>query len=127
MTVTTPSTSTAEESAALEARTSTPRAPAVPWRLLGAILAGSLVALLYYTIDRSRAFIVHGPPDPLSPFASARIDYFWRVGYGLFLGTIATGAWWQLIGARAEAGFRLLVKLIVPSAILGTVLSLIFP
>lgn len=96
-------------------------------RVVGAAIAAALVAILYYAIDRSRAFIVHGPPDPLSPFSSQRIDYFWRVAIAFFLGSIAWAGWSALIRERAERGFVLLTRAVVPVVALAVLLSLLFP
>lgn len=96
-------------------------------RVVGAAIAAALVAILYYAIDRSRAFIMHGPPDPLSPFASQRIDYFWRVAIAFFLGSLAWAGWSALIGDRAERGFALLTRAVVPVVALAVLLSLLFP
>lgn len=64
------------------------------WRACAAIMAAALVACLFYAIDRSRAAIVHGPPDPLSITASTRIEFFWRIGLSAFLSTsVALGLW----------------------------------
>jgi hypothetical protein len=64
------------------------------WRACATVLAAALVACIFYAVDRSRAAIVHGPPDPLSITASTRIEYFWRIGLGAFLGgSTALGVW----------------------------------
>jgi len=107
-------------------------APAAPgddawWRACAAVLAAALVACLFYAIDRSRAAIVHGPPDPLSITASTRIEYFWRMGIGAFLAaSVGLGLW--LYPPRDPQAWTLrLTRAAVPIAILCTIASFIWP
>lgn len=96
-------------------------------KYVGAALFGSLVAIAYYAIDRSRAFIMHGPPDPLSPFASHRVDYFWRIAIAFFLATMAFAAWNSLMGKHADRGYTVLRRALIPVVGVAVVLSFLFP
>jgi hypothetical protein len=94
---------------------------------VGGALFGALVAIAYYAIDRSRAFIVNGPPDPLSPFASHRIDYFWRIAIAFFLASMAWAAWSSLMGKHADRGYAVLSRALIPVVVVAVLLSLAFP
>lgn len=54
-----------------------------------ASLAGALTACAVYAADRTLAALREPPVDPRAIIATARVDYFWRVGMAAFVGTIA--------------------------------------
>ena len=54
-----------------------------------ASLVGALVACLVYAADRTWVALFEPPIDPRALVATARVDYFWRVGLALFVGSIA--------------------------------------
>lgn len=93
----------------------------------GAIVAAALASIVFYATDRSIAVILHGPPDPLSGFASARIDYFWRIGIAFFIATLVYPGWLALMKHRAQAGWAVMQRSVVPVVVLACIASAIWP
>ena len=58
-------------------------------RWAAASLVGALTACVVYAADRTWAALFEPPIDPRTIVATARIDYFWRVGLALFVGSVA--------------------------------------
>jgi len=96
-------------------------------RVVVAVFTASLVACLYYAIDRSIAFLIHGAPDPLSATASHRIDYFWRVGLSAFIACIAGSIAYSWSRGHEVRVFGWLVRLLVPVCLLCALLGAVFP
>lgn len=93
----------------------------------GAALTAALIAIAFYAIDRSWAVIQHGPPDPLSGFASARIDYFWRIGTAFFIATLVYPGWLAVMKSRAQAGWAIAQRAMVPVIVLACIASVVWP
>jgi hypothetical protein len=104
--------------------------PSSAERLFGwtaAALAAGLVASLYYMLDRSWAFLQEGPPEPLTMTASARIDYFWRIGLSAFIGITAGMLWQRALSGRERQGLEWLLRALLPVTIVCSILAAVFP
>lgn len=95
-------------------------------RVVGAWLTAALVAMLYYGLDRTRAAIGGEVYDPYTIISVLRVDYFWRVGISLFLGSLAAGIWWMSIRNPQQALGHLARALPFVVALV-TLLSAIWP
>lgn len=97
------------------------------FRVAAAGLAGSLAACLFYGLDRTRAAISEEGYDPLMIVGTTRIDYFWRVGLSVFIGTLIVAAvfWWA--AGREERTWQLTVRALVPIVLFVSLLSAVFP
>lgn len=92
----------------------------------GALVAG-LVSCLYYGIDRTIAFLRHGPPNPLGTMNSPRIDYFWRIALAGFLASLAFMAVsWGARKVEPVVIERLTIALMA-SLVFCSVLAALFP
>lgn len=95
-------------------------------RWMGAVLAAALVAVAFYAIDRTRAAMAGEVYDPYTIVATLRVDYFWRVGLSVFLGTLAAGIWWVAV-RDAEAALERLAQTVPFVGAVAAVLSAIWP
>lgn len=96
-------------------------------RWAGAAIASALASIAFYGLDRTRAYLVHGPPNPLGMTASHRIEYFWRIGMAVFVASVVLLLWRLLVNGREEAALRWTLRAILPVILVCSVLSVLFP
>jgi hypothetical protein len=92
-----------------------------------AVVVAAIVAIGWYALDRSMAVWMHGPPQPLSANASARIDYFWRMGISAVL---ASMAWWAVeLGHRHVRATHMpvAIHILLGVTLVASIMSCLWP
>lgn len=105
-----------------------PRDEARAFRRASASVAAALVGTLFYAVDRTRAFLQHGPPNPLQNHnPTGRIEYFWRVGLSAFAASVVFLLVMNLLRSRERETFQMLSRAMVPVVIVASILAVAFP
>lgn len=96
-------------------------------RIAAAVLGTSVLLILYYSLDRTRAGLFDPGPDPATVIASGRSDYLWRVAICAYLTPIVFSALYLLGRGREEKLWTLVSRALLPVVLVAAILSVAFP
>lgn len=92
------------------------------------ILIAGWVAMLFYALDRTYSALTTPGYDPLAIVASLRIDYFWRMAVGGFLGVSAGMIHFVIMPpGSSDKRYPWLAKAGIPVVLIATILGIVFP